>query len=338
MPPKGGSSFGSSSSHSSGSHSSGSGFSFGSGSSHGSGGFGGFFGGSPKHNSPPNKSGGSGRHNPSPKPPGNSFGQPYQARPRRSQPSGSSLSNLILYYGLLHDYQYYPEDFTDSTGKTYKRGYYDENGNYYENVAFENQETELVCPYCGTRNKIIWKEGVLPKCPNCGGEYEDVQVDNVYKGKPGVQTVSDDSSPMNSKFSWLSRIFVILVPLVICIFSFRFFFSDDSGSAEFGVEYSSTSGTYYVAEIGRDCEWDDNVGAWYDDDTQCWFGFNEKVDPPQWQYWYEDISSDFGDYGYMEYDDDKETWYIQDSNGKWIKLPAKYDTSDLWHMDDAFTE
>ena len=56
------------------------------------------------------------------------------------------------------------------------------------------------------------------------------------------------------------------------------------------------------------------------------------MDPPVWQYWYEGISSDYGDYGWMEHDDDG--WYIEKDHGEWIKLPDKYGTDGLWYIED----
>ena len=52
-----------------------------------------------------------------------------------------------------------------------------------------------------------------------------------------------------------------------------------------------------------------------------------------WQYWYEGISSDFGDYGWMEWDKDEKEWYIEEYDGEWIILPEEYDRSRLWHVE-----
>ena len=89
--------------------------------------------------------------------------------------------------------------------------------------------------------------------------------------------------------------------------------------------------TIYVDAIGRECKWHSS-GNYYDPVTDCYFWLNNTVAPPIWQYWYEGISSDFGDYGWMEYDFKENRWYIEASKGNWIVLPDKYDTSKLWHM------
>ncbi len=88
----------------------------------------------------------------------------------------------------------------------------------------------------------------------------------------------------------------------------------------------------YVDAIGRTCKWDSEYESYYDKTTDCYFWKNDTIDPPQWQYWYEDISSDYGDYGWMEYDFDEKIWYIEVSDDRWEPLPEKYDTTELWHF------
>ena len=89
----------------------------------------------------------------------------------------------------------------------------------------------------------------------------------------------------------------------------------------------------YVEAIGRTCEWDPEEEWYFDQATDCYFWYNNEIDPPQWQYWYEGISSEYGDYGWMEYGDDGR-WYIERSENSWIELPERFDTSNLWHIDD----
>ena len=75
--------------------------------------------------------------------------------------------------------------------------------------------------------------------------------------------------------------------------------------------------------------WIPEIEDWYDEDSDCYLWYNNKFSV--WQYWYEGISSDYGDFGWMEHDDDG--WYIEVSQGNWIILPAKYDTDRLWYID-----
>ena len=91
------------------------------------------------------------------------------------------------------------------------------------------------------------------------------------------------------------------------------------------------SDTIYVDAIGRECHWHSS-GNYYDSVTDCYFWLNTNVYPAIWQYWYEGISSDFGDFGWMEYDFEENQWYIEESKGYWAVLPDKYDQSKLWHM------
>ena len=78
--------------------------------------------------------------------------------------------------------------------------------------------------------------------------------------------------------------------------------------------------------------WDRDAESYFDPDTDCWLWYNRESSPAVWQYWYEGISSDFGDYGWMEHDDTG--WYIEKDYGEWIELPGKYDTSKLWYIEE----
>lgn len=82
---------------------------------------------------------------------------------------------------------------------------------------------------------------------------------------------------------------------------------------------------------GKILVWDDGEQSYYDEDSKLWLWYNTDVKPPLWQYWYEPISGDYGKYGWMEYRN--ETWYIESSQGRWIEVPEKYDTSPLWHIE-----
>ena len=49
-------------------------------------------------------------------------------------------------------------------------------------------------------------------------------------------------------------------------------------------------------------------------------------DASQWQYWVEGLSSDYGDAGWMEYNDGQ--WYIETRPGSWVKYTD--DNGTLW--------
>ena len=78
--------------------------------------------------------------------------------------------------------------------------------------------------------------------------------------------------------------------------------------------------------------YDSDGGNYYDKESDCWLWHNTDVTPAIWQYWYNGISSDYGDYGWMEWDEAENIWYIEESDGNWIKLPSKYYTGHLWHI------
>ena len=100
---------------------------------------------------------------------------------------------------------------------------------------------------------------------------------------------------------------------------------------------SSGDNTFVITDEESSCDkyltWLDEYESWYDSESDCYLWYNEDLDPPIWQYWYEEISSDFGDYGWMEYDEYEQTWYIEQDEGDWIRLPSQYDASALWHIE-----
>ena len=105
--------------------------------------------------------------------------------------------------------------------------------------------------------------------------------------------------------------------------------SGDSGAQEASPNNKSE---IFVEEIGRTCKWDSESESYYDKTSDCYFWMNDTIDTPQWQYWYEDISSDYGDYGWMEYDFEESIWYIEVAEGDWDPLSNGYDTTELWHF------
>ncbi len=276
-------------------------------------------------------------------------------RTRVNQPAGfraQHRTHVNRYRCIKHEYDFYPIDWTEN-GVTYKKGYYDENGVHYNAVAFQNQPTELQCPYCGSHNKIVWTSGPLPKCPNCGGEYEKVATDTIestnFKDDTLVGVRKQQQSPITSV-----KVVFIVVGIIMVAFlfiglgmvnAFRHNVQNElsqitedlqeSGYNGYGDGSSSNENlpsSIYVDEIGRTCYYDG--GNYIDTESNCWFWFNTDVEPAQWQYWYDGISSDY-DSGWMEYEDATDTWYIETDDG-WDVLPSRYDTSNLWHFDNAY--
>ena len=96
---------------------------------------------------------------------------------------------------------------------------------------------------------------------------------------------------------------------------------------------SQSNGYHVVSDVLRSDKilyWDSDYESWHDESTESWLWYNTDVNPNTWQYWVEGISSDFGEYGWMEHD--SEGWWIEESEGNWIQLPAVYNTENLWFI------
>ena len=101
-------------------------------------------------------------------------------RPRVNQPSGyrpfGGMAPRYV-YGRRHDYVYYPVAWIDSsTGRSYEKGYYDENGQHYDDVSFKNdgkyKNVVCHCSYCDKDTIIdLSAEDAASQslqCPSCG--------------------------------------------------------------------------------------------------------------------------------------------------------------------------
>lgn len=295
-------------------------------------------------------------------------------RPTVNQPTGYN-SSLYGYQPIRryrchrHDYTYYATDWTDNnTGRSYNKGFYDESGNYYRSLIMDNNgsfETRVVCDYCGSDIKLVWKEGAIPSCPNCGANMREIvegaavdteykETDNLYSG--GVGTGNNGSALKTVlKVLRIYLVVIFVVPILYAVVSCGALLisgkrlddiadvNDKNNDSLFmNKEYlndirnggtGSDEDQLYVESIGRYIYWSDEYDSYYDEESDCYVYYNEDMDPPVWQYWYEDISSDYGDYGWMEYEENEDLWYIEVGEGEWEKLPSKYDTDDLWHFE-----
>ena len=94
-------------------------------------------------------------------------------------------------------------------------------------------------------------------------------------------------------------------------------------------------GSYHVVtdpiRADRILTYDRSEDSYYDEASGFWLWYNTDVTPALWQYWVEGISSDYGDFGWMEHD--SEGWWIEAAEGDWIPLPSIYDSSGLWYID-----
>ena len=269
-------------------------------------------------------------------------------RTRHSQPYGwkaATYGKVSSFHCTAHDYDYYPMSWMAEDGRQFEEGYYDENGQHYNNVVVEGGTTILKCNFCENRIVYTWENGSLPTCDKCGAQ---LQIDATDKAENvGINTtrLGNRRSESRGAASFIRKSIVFLcfmgmlgtALMIYSKFEQQRSLSGENAVRSENVKSSSVSAknSIYVEEIGRTCYKD---GAdWYDSDTQCWFWYNNEQSPYQWQYWYEGISSDYDDYGWMEYDMDEQAWYVEVSDGSWVHLPDTYDTSKLWHMTDEYT-
>ena len=296
---------------------------------------------------------------------------PRPNRPRVNQPtgyvsSGGSGLRPRTIYGRRHDYVYYPTPWVDtSTGTRFEKGYYDENGKRYEDVAFRGKDgmyrnVLCHCAYCGQDALMDLNAGDVGvkqlQCPSCGAPLEirsllddEQQLGSFTYG----QDASSPAQPRKRRRGCLISVIVTILVLV-ALEIYGAYLLRNEPSPDPSQQLLSISDSYYdynqddplllvqtgeqsfrPAESGetvsRTLFWDAESESFYDPETECWLWYNIDMDPPVWQYWVEGISSDYGDYGWMEHDDTG--WYIEVSYGNWIEVPASYDTSSLWYID-----
>lgn len=286
-------------------------------------------------------------------------------RARHNQPLGFiPVGSLRPSYfrGARHDYIYYPTAWVDeSTGTSYQSGYYDENGERYDNVAFEKNGTyENVvckCEYCGQDaivNLSVDDAAVKSvNCPHCGAPMSirselDQTVDSTeYAPVEETQAFQPQTAQSGTK-KHLGRTILIAILVLFGLgrliarqqakqtTSWQTTVLQEIDNSEEKISLARTGERSFVQTSGSNADkvlvWDAESESYYDAETQYWLWYNTDMTPPVWQYWIDGISSDFGDYGWMEHDSDG--WWIEASYGNWIKLPDKYDSTNLWYIED----
>ena len=289
-------------------------------------------------------------------------------RPRYNQPSygSTALLTAMLFRGMNHDYVYYDKPY-EVDGKTYQPGYYDENGTRYDNLMMKNADGSntliLTCDYCGTTTKLDWKEGDVPHCSKCGAplDVEKAQKDNISSsGSYNGETTSETKEKKKSScLKW------VLIGLGLLLFISLFRSCGKTGSPQVvSVRPTNTvqlilptarptsapavsasaggtirlgqnaDGSYYLITDGSTAnkilKWDANSDSYYDPETDTYFWYNTDLENPVWQYWVEGVSSDYGDYGWMEYNNGK--WYVEVSDGNWREYTGN--PSGFWYITD----
>lgn len=305
-------------------------------------------------------------------------------RTRSNQPKGYSGVNPRVYRCKHHDYVHYDHPWTDeTTGKEYKAGFYDEEGNFYEDIVFSKQGEILdtttavcKCEYCRMEDSRRWADREKP-CTHCGGTMMLVsQVDDLVDDTGNLEDLArldyEAKDKQASRQIWLvAMILIFLSPCILGICGIGAEIADaligkaitsDYGIVEYdsGKEYSlpnlglnvfvkEEDGAYVIVDESDYTSNYRNGGYkhlvydsdenYYDKETDMYVYLNEDLDPPQFQYWLEGLSSEYGDYGWMEYDEAEKQWYIEVSDGDWEPL-SKEDYSSfsdrLWHINYDF--
>lgn len=103
----------------------------------------------------------------------------YGATPRESEFFAKVPENVqgkVFYYCVKHDYVFMPEQFTDTGNVRRRGGYYDETGQYYENLRIIDEDADgiITCEYCGKDIKLNDNPDILItlKCPHCDAGLE----------------------------------------------------------------------------------------------------------------------------------------------------------------------
>lgn len=221
----------------------------------------------------------------------------------------------------------------------------------------EPKYIEKVCPFCDRHLRV---DPIVTTCPNCSGDL-DYTVNNTVKNSVknstktegtvnnSVNTVNSVASTIN-KLSTTTQLIISLFAIFITIFiMFAFvplvskvlrdidenlvvFNSTADSTVDSNITKYNNDDYIYVEPLERNVYWSDKYDCYYDEPTDCYFFKNTNLEPEIWQYWFEDISSDYGDYGWMEYDFDEDCWYIQTDDETWEEYTGS--TNGLWHMNE----
>ena len=226
---------------------------------------------------------------------------PPPSRPRVNQPTGykptGSSQRPRHVYGRRHDYVYYPTPWVDSsTGTSYEKGYYDENGNRYDDVAFsKNGVYENVlchCPYCGqdaVMDLSAKDVGVKQlQCPSCGGPVEiRSMLDDAVRGPSASGGVTRQAAPKKrGRGCLITTIISVVILAILAVFGSQL--PSDGGGQDTLALVQTGAHSYRVAESGEAADltlgWDRDSESYYDPGSECWVWYNTDVSPNVWQY------------------------------------------------------
>ncbi len=301
-------------------------------------------------------------------------------RERNHQPTGypqySNRGGPSTHYARKHNYVYYPADWTDSaSGASYRKGYYDENGAYYERVVFRKdgvyKDVPCTCEFCGVTAMYTFSSGEALVCRQCGAPLRIEAILDEYTQDPEytayeirypeskIKSSGGDGTGKAAKRGFLLAFFGVILLLLLlpslagscgsgrtrddtlyALPSEPMVYEDPvkTNLEIFGdtLYLDQTEAGYILSPDGgeswdRKLTWDYGQDSYYDRQAECWIWYNTEVSPNLWQYWYEGISSEYGEYGWMEYE--PEGWFIEVDDGKWAPLPEHFVSERLWHME-----
>lgn len=289
---------------------------------------------------------------------------PIIPRQRFNQPLGFSSVckgfEPTNHYGEKHNYVYYPCDW-DYDNVSYKRGYYDEEGNYYDRVAFAQKGVYYgilcECKYCGSDMNLNWHPGEVLSCPKCGGNDMEIKTQiDTYTQDPDYTYYNESTNNLGQRTRWaISRtafatwICCAVIMLLFVVPMILLSWSPVRKSNPVDVENSVSntdiwgktvylvrkSGTEYIisdspSDYDKKMTWDFGEDSYYERESECFVWYNTDVAPNLWQYYYVGISDKYPDNcGWMEYE--PTGWYIETSVGNWVKYDG--DTSRFWHIE-----
>lgn len=216
----------------------------------------------------------------------------------------------------------------------------------------EPKYIEKICPFCDSHLKV---NPITTTCPNCGGDL-GYTVNNSVKNSAKTEETVNNSVNIVNNLSTTTQLIIGLFAIFITAFitvvfivpygsrALRYMdenpivFNTTNNNKTYNNEtynnetYTNDDDYIYVEPLERNVYWSDEYDCYYDELTDCYFFKNTDLEPEIWQYWFEDVSSDYGDYGWMEYDFDENCWYIQTDDETWEKYIGS--TDGLWHMNE----
>ena len=263
----------------------------------------------------------------------------------------------------------------EQTGVAYRKGYYDENGTYYDadTVAFKkpdgSYEAHYVCEYCGTELEANWKEGFYTTCKNCGSEMNKTPVyidEIIHIGNAASSNTNSRISNNAPKVFLIMAMVCVLAPMIIFMTIFgalshivrsnlveaepfqeteQFVETEQFQEIETNLEIYGND--IYLDEISPNIysicteqdEYEKHI-TW-DYGAQAYYDYDSDC-----YLWYNtDVSPNLWQYWYDDIAGDNyygwmecegDIWYIEISDTEWEEYQG--DTTPLWHIENPFDQ